>query len=52
VVIEPIVAIVRPTKRRKVLPRQQILDEIVSEVYSLLGSQDAPDLDGLKQIVA
>jgi hypothetical protein len=40
----------RPSKRRRVLPNQEILSEVVKQVYLLLGSQHASDLDGLEQI--
>jgi hypothetical protein len=40
----------RPIKRRKLSPGQEVLSEVVKEVYLLLGSQHASDLDGLEQI--
>ena len=40
----------RPIKRRRISPNQEVLPEVIKEVYLLLGSQYASDLDGLEQI--
>ena len=40
----------RPSKRRRTFPNQEVLSEVVKQVYLLLGSQHASDLDGLEQI--
>jgi len=39
-----------PTKRRKVREEDHLLDEVVFDLYALLGSQKANDLDGLSQV--
>jgi hypothetical protein len=39
-----------PNKRRKVDSGLNTLGEITSQIYNLLGSQDAMDLDGLDQV--
>ncbi len=44
--------ITRPSKRRKISSDQSVLSDVVAKVYSLLGSQEASDLDGLSQVAA
>lgn len=39
-----------PPKRRKVQETTQTYDQVVVELYSILGAQTATDLDGLSQI--
>jgi len=39
------------SKRQKLIPRE-VLEEITEQVYLLLGSQKATDLDGLIQVAA
>ena len=41
---------VPPTKRRKIQAELDLLEEVTAKLYSLLGSQDAMDLDGLDQV--
>lgn len=41
---------VPPTKRRKIQSEIDILGEVTTKLYSLLGSQSAMDLDGLGQV--
>jgi hypothetical protein len=38
-----------PTKRRKIRSEPDILEEVTTKLYSLLGLQSAMDLDGLDQ---
>jgi len=39
-----------PSKRRKVHKEDDLFDQTVSSLYSLLGAQKATDLDGLNQV--
>ena len=41
---------VPPAKRRKIRTEIDILGEVTTKLYSLLGSQIATDLDGLDQV--
>jgi hypothetical protein len=41
---------VPPTKRRKLETEIDILGEVTTNLYSLLGSQNAMDLVGLSQV--
>jgi hypothetical protein len=41
---------VPPNKRRKIHVELEVLTEVTTQLYSLLGSQDATDLDGLDQV--
>lgn len=41
---------VRPVKRRKTDSRGDFLGPIVEELWSLLGSQEASDMDGLSLV--
>lgn len=49
---ETTIATGHPAKRRKVSPREDVLKEVIEQVYFLLGSQKASDLDGLSQVAA
>lgn len=39
-----------PNKRRKIDVELDLLGEVTTKLFSLLGSQDAMDLDGLDQL--
>jgi hypothetical protein len=39
-----------PPKRRKVYKEDDLFDQTVNSLYSLLGAQKATDLDGLSQV--
>jgi hypothetical protein len=41
---------VPPIKRRKIQVELDLLEEVTAKLYSLLGSQDVMDLDGLDQV--
>ena len=42
--------VVPPTKRRKLHTETDILEEVTTNLYTLLGSQSAIDLGGLSQV--